>query len=57
MPKKTNDANDLPTREISHEEIARRAFEISLESGGTDEENWLRAEQELRRESPPQRQA
>jgi len=34
--------------EITDEEIARRAYEIS-QSGesGTDEENWLRAEREL----------
>ena len=36
---------------ITHEEIARRAYSLWMESGspiGTDEENWLRAENELR---------
>jgi len=31
------------------DEIARRAYELSLQPGaGTEEQNWLRAEQELR---------
>ena len=35
--------------EISREEIAQRAYEISQRGGaGSPEENWLRAEQELR---------
>lgn len=35
--------------EVSREEIARRAHEISLsDERGTDEENWHRAEEELR---------
>jgi hypothetical protein len=35
--------------ELTDEEIARRAYEIfESEDRGTDEENWLRAEQELR---------
>jgi hypothetical protein len=33
----------------SHDEISRRAHEISLgDEAGTDEENWHRAERELR---------
>ncbi len=38
------------------EKIAARAYEIWLESGrpeGKDEENWYRAERELRRGAPP----
>ena len=35
----------------SHEEIARRAYEISQRGeGGSDEDNWHRAERELREE-------
>jgi len=34
--------------ELTYEEIARRAYEISQsEERGSDEENWWRAEQEL----------
>lgn len=37
---------------ISKEAIAARAYEISLsEDGGTSEENWQRAERELREAS------
>ena len=47
MPKKAAQ----PDQAISEEDIARRAYEISLgPEGGTDEENWLRAERELRSE-------
>jgi len=48
--------------EITHEMIARRAFEISLtDEAGTPEENWQRAERELREEAglpaaPPRQQ-
>ena len=31
----------------SHDEIARRAYEIHEREGGNHEENWLRAEREL----------
>jgi len=43
----------LPEHEITEEMIARRAYEIS-QSGdaGTPEENWRRAEEELRRGVP-----
>jgi hypothetical protein len=35
--------------ELSREEIARRAYEIAQgDDAGSDEENWLRAETELR---------
>ena len=37
---------------ISQEAIARRAYEIAQgPEAGSDEENWLRAENELRRRS------
>ena len=37
---------------VPHEEIARRAYEIAQgDDGGSDEQNWLRAERELRRRS------
>jgi hypothetical protein len=32
---------------VSHEQIAERAYFISLERGGTEIENWLLAEHEL----------
>ena len=38
---------------LAHDEIARRAFEISLRRGqepGHEQEDWLRAEHELREE-------
>ena len=38
---------------VDHEAIRRRAFEISAgPDAGTPEENWLRAEEELRHPSP-----
>jgi hypothetical protein len=40
-------------RPLAHDEIARRAFEISLRRGGEpghEQEDWLRAERELREE-------
>ena len=36
-------------REASHDQIAKRAYEISISgSGGSEVENWLRAERELK---------
>ena len=38
---------------LDHDEIARRAFEISLRRGqepGHEQDDWLRAERELREE-------
>ena len=36
-------------REVSHDQIAKRAYEISISgSGGSELENWLRAERELK---------
>jgi len=38
-----------PRREVTHEMIARRAYEIFISGRGTDQlGNWLRAERELR---------
>ena len=38
-----------PAKEISYEQIARRAYEIwQSGTGGSQEENWFRAERELR---------
>ena len=33
--------------EVTHEMIAHRAYEISQNGGGSEFENWLRAEREL----------
>jgi hypothetical protein len=36
-------------REVTHEQISRRAYEIHLSGeGGSEMDNWLRAERELR---------
>ena len=36
-------------REVTHEQVARRAYEIFKSgTGGTPEDNWFRAERELR---------
>jgi len=44
-PRKKTEDQTQPT----HEEIARRAYEISQSrDAGSDEENWHRAERELR---------
>jgi len=66
MPKRTTQKEDTPrikriifgkgtsaSRMPSQGEIERRAYQIFLERGGTEghaEEDWLRAEYELRRE-------
>jgi hypothetical protein len=42
-------APETAEQPVSREEIARRAYEIAHgPEAGSDEENWLRAEQELR---------
>lgn len=39
----------IARQEVTHEAIARRAYEISISGqGGNDVDNWLRAERELR---------
>lgn len=49
VPKTQNKPQSAPPRtEVTHEMIAKRAFEISQSGqGGTEMENWLRAEREL----------
>jgi hypothetical protein len=51
---KSGGAKKVEVAALSHDEIARRAFEISLRRGsdepGHEEEDWLRAERELREE-------
>jgi hypothetical protein len=47
-----------PSQEPNLEAIAYRAYEISqTESAGSPEDNWLRAEQELRSPPAPRRRA
>jgi len=42
-------AKAAPKKEISHADIARRAFEIHCSgTGGSETDNWYRAERELR---------
>jgi Protein of unknown function (DUF2934) len=36
-------------RQATHDEIAKRAYEIHEREGGNHEDNWHRAERELRR--------
>ena len=39
----------VSARQVTHEQIARRAYEIFKSgTGGTPEDNWFRAERELR---------
>jgi hypothetical protein len=43
---------NLNVAHLSHDEVARRAHEISLgDQAGSDEENWHRAERELTQEA------
>lgn len=47
-----DDPSPEPT--LDRDAVAQRAYALSQsEDGGTDEENWLRAEQELRTQAPP----
>jgi hypothetical protein len=42
-------SNTGPRREITHADIAKRAYEIwASGKGGSETDNWLRAERELR---------
>ena len=48
-PSRGNGQATANKSEVTHEMIARRAYEISISgSGGSEVDNWLRAEQELR---------
>jgi len=40
-------------QELAHDEIAVRAYEIFESAGGSELENWFRAEQELMSEVVP----
>jgi hypothetical protein len=46
--KKATSSPRAATREPTHEEIAERAYQIHEREGGSHDENWLRAEQELK---------
>ena len=48
IPRSTT-SNSAAPRQITHEMIAKRAYEIFLSGkGGSSQDNWLRAERELR---------
>ena len=41
--------SSVTPRQVTHEQVARRAYEIFKSgTGGTPEDNWFRAERELR---------
>ena len=45
----TASRSSVSPRQVTHEQIARRAYEIFKSgTGGTPEDNWFRAERELR---------
>jgi len=49
IPKDPQGQPSRGRREISHDQIAKRAYEISISgSGGSELDNWLRAEHELK---------
>ena len=46
---RTSSRTSVTPRQVSHDQIARRAYEIFKSgTGGTPEDNWFRAERELR---------
>ena len=46
---RTSSRSPVTARQVTHEQIARRAYEIFKSgTGGTPEDNWFRAERELR---------
>jgi hypothetical protein len=50
IPRSTQ-PNGQQRRQPTHEQIAKRAYEISISgSGGSELDNWFRAERELRGE-------
>jgi hypothetical protein len=50
----TEKAN-LNVSQLSRDEVARRAYEISLrDDAGSDEDNWHRAERELQEQRRPE---
>ena len=49
IPRTTAPQQSGSRREVTHEQIAKRAYEISISgSGGNEVENWRRAERELK---------
>jgi hypothetical protein len=46
--KKAATSSKRAAKAPAHDEIAKRAYEIHEREGGNHEENWLRAERELR---------
>ena len=48
-PASSPSSKPTPARQITREQIAKRAYEISQSpSGGSEFDNWIRAERELR---------
>lgn len=48
-PAPSQSSKPAPARQISREQIAKRAYEISQSPGaGSEFDNWIRAERELR---------
>lgn len=46
---RTSNRSSVTARQVTHEQVARRAYEIFKSgTGGTPEDNWFRAERELR---------
>jgi hypothetical protein len=45
---KVTPAGQPARKEVTHDMIAQRAYEIWQTSGGSEMDNWLRAERELR---------
>ena len=41
-------ASTIAKKQVTREQIAKRAYEIWQKSGGSEFENWIRAERELR---------
>jgi hypothetical protein len=49
VPKTARPASPLAAREVTQADIAKRAYEIwASGQGGSETDNWLRAERELR---------
>lgn len=49
LTSRTSSRSSVTSRQVTHNEIARRAYEIFKSgTGGTPEDNWFRAERELR---------
>lgn len=45
----SSNRSSVTARQVTHDQVARRAYEIFKSgTGGTPEDNWFRAERELR---------